>query len=41
MDQLKVFGKFMPLEIIKHIFISYGEIDKIDLKENAIKIMGP
>ena len=27
--------------MIQHLFTSYGEIDRIDLEENAVKTMGP
>ena len=27
--------------MLQHIFSSYGDIDKINLKENAVKTMGP
>ena len=40
-DQLTVFGKVTKLTMLKYIFYSYGAIDEIDLKEDAVKIMGP
>ena len=39
--QLTGFGQVYALWILRHLFISYGSIDEIDLKENAVKIMGP
>ena len=27
--------------MLQHIFYRYGAIDKIDLEENAVKMMGP
>ena len=27
--------------MLQHIFSRYGVIDKIDLEENAVKMMGP
>ena len=39
-DQLIGFVPVTALEMLQHIFRSYGAIDKIDLEENAIKMMG-
>ena len=40
-DQLTGFGQVSALTMMQHLFSSYGAIDEIDLKENAVKIMGP
>ena len=40
-DQLTFFGQFSALTMMQHIFSSYGEIDIIDLKENAVTMMRP
>ena len=40
MDQLVGFGQMTALQMIKNPFNSYGMIDKIDVMENAVKIMG-
>ena len=40
-DQLTGFEQVSELSIIQHIFTSYGVIDKIDHKENLVKMMGP
>ena len=40
-DQLTGFCKFTALHMLQHLFSSYGYIEKIDLKENYINIMGP
>ena len=40
-DQLTGFGQLSTLTMLQHIFASYGVINKIDLEENALKIMGP
>ena len=40
-DQLTGFGQVSALAMIQHLFSSYGAIDKIDLEENAMKMMGP
>ena len=40
-DQLTGFGKFYALAILKNVFTSYVEIDKIGLEENAVKMMVP
>ena len=40
-DQLTGFGQVSALVMLKHIFTSYRVIDKIDLKENAVKTMTP
>ena len=40
-DQLTGFGHVSALNILQHLFFSYGAIDEIDLGENAVKIMGP
>ena len=41
MDQLPWYGKATAIKILKHFFSSYGEIDKINLAENAVNIMKP
>ena len=38
---MKGFGQVSALQILQHLFTSYGVIDKINLKENALKMMGP
>ena len=42
MYQLTGFGQVTALEMIQlqHIFRSYRDIDKINLEENSIKMMG-
>ena len=35
-----VLGHVTALQMIQHIFNSYESIEKIDLKEDAVKIMG-
>ena len=40
-DKLIGFGQVSALTILKHLLSSYGEIDEIDLEENAVKMMGP
>ena len=40
-DQLTGFGQVSALTMIQHILSSYRAINKIDIKENAVKIMGP
>ena len=40
-DQLTGFGKVSALTMLHHIFSSYRAINKIDLEENTIKMMGP
>ena len=40
-DQLTGLGKVSTLTMLQHIFASYRAIEKIDLKENAVKMMGP
>ena len=40
MDQLTGFGQEVALKMLQHIFRSYRAIDKIYLKENAMKMMG-
>ena len=34
------FGQVMAVQMIQYLLISYGVIDKINLKENSIKMMG-
>ena len=41
MDQLTVFGQVTALNILQHIFRSYGAIEKINLEKNAFKMMDP
>ena len=40
-DQLTGFGQVSALTMLQHLFSRYGEIDEIDLEENAVKIIGP
>ena len=40
-DQLTGYGQMSALIMLKHLFSSYGEIDEINLEENAVKMMGP
>ena len=40
-DHLTGFGQVSVLQMIKHLFTSYREIYKINLKENTVKMMGP
>ena len=40
-DQLTCFGPVSALTILQHQFDSYGAIGKIDLEENAVKMIGP
>ena len=40
-DQLKSLGQFTALKILQQMFNSYGVIDEIYLKENAVESMGP
>ena len=40
-DQLTGFVHVSTLTMLQHIFASYMAINKIDLEENAVKIMGP
>ena len=35
------FGQFSALTLIQHLFFGYRPIEKIDLEENAVKMMGP
>ena len=39
-DQLTGFGQVYTLTMIQHLFSSYRAIDEINLKQNAVKIMG-
>ena len=41
MNQLTVFRQVVALHMLPHLFSSYGKIGKINLKENAVKMMGP
>ena len=41
LDQITGFGQVSALTMIQHLLSIYGVIDKIDLEENAAKIMGP
>ena len=38
-DQLTGFGQVSALAMLKHIFTSYREIDKIDLEEHEVKMI--
>ena len=40
-NRLTGFGHVSALQIIQHLFISYRVIDQIELKEKAVKMMGP
>ena len=40
-DQITGFGQVSALTMIQYLFSSYGAIKKIDLEENAVKMMGP
>ena len=40
-DQITGFGQVSALTMLQYIFSSYGAIDKIDLEENAVNMMGP
>ena len=40
-DQLTGFGQVSALTILQHLFVSYGAIAEFDLRENAVKMMGP
>ena len=40
MDLLKGFGQVTALKMLQHLFRSYGEIDGINLEENAVKMIG-
>ena len=39
-DHLTGFGQVSTLTMLQHLFSSYWSIDEIDLKENAVRIMG-
>ena len=39
--QLTGFGQLSALTILQNLFSSCGEIDEIDLEENAVNMMGP
>ena len=39
-DQLTGFGQAPALIMLQNLFARYGAIDGIDLKENAVKMMG-
>ena len=40
-DQMTGFGQVSTLTMIKHLFTRYREIEKINLEENVVKMMGP
>ena len=40
-DQLTGFEQVYALGMLRHLFTSYAAIDKIDLEENTVKMMGP
>ena len=40
-DQLTGFGQVSAPTMIQHLVSSYRTIEKIDLEENAVKLMGP
>ena len=39
-EQITGFGQVFALTMLQHFFSNYGVIDEIDLKENAVKMMG-
>ena len=39
-DQLTGFGQVSTIAMLKHIFTSYGAINKINLEENKVTMMG-
>ena len=39
-DQRTGFGQVSTLTMLQHLFSSYGAIDKIDLEDNSVKMMG-
>ena len=39
-DQLTRFGQVYALQMLQNLFTSYGTINEIDLKENAVKMIG-
>ena len=41
MGQLTLFIKVMMLQMLQHLFNSCRVIDRIDLEEISVKIMGP
>ena len=41
LDQLTGFGQVSALTMLQNLFSSYRTIDKIYLKENVVKMMGP
>ena len=41
MDKLTGFRQVTVLEMLQHLFRSYGEIDEIEPKENTVNMMGP
>ena len=40
-DELTGLGHVNVLQTLQYLLNSYGAIDKIDLKENAVKMVGP
>ena len=40
-NHLAGFWQVSALQMLQHLVNSYGAIDKINLKENVVKIMGP
>ena len=40
-DQLTGFVQVSALTMIQHLFLSYGAIDKIDLRKHSVNIMVP
>ena len=40
-EKLTGFGQVSTLQMLQNIFTSCGEIDEIDLGENAVKMIGP
>ena len=40
-DELTGLGHVNVLQTLQYLLNSYGAIDEIDLKENAVKMVGP
>ena len=40
-EQITGFGKVSALTMLQPLFSSYGLIDKTDLEDNAVKMIGP
>ena len=39
-DQITGFGQVSALTMLHHLFLRYGKIDKINLEESSVKMMG-